>query len=83
MLRGMFAFARGTPSPANCPAREIRSHAVSLSPLSGGTAGPVRRNACWTSSSGGSTPIDHRALQHYTVLQYVPEPETPQSWGVG
>ncbi|HOB49180.1 MAG TPA: asparagine synthase (glutamine-hydrolyzing) [Mycobacterium sp.] len=25
---------------------------------------------------GAATTIDHRALQHYTVLQYVPEPET-------
>ena len=27
-------------------------------------------------SLGADTAIDHRALQHYTVLQYVPEPET-------
>ncbi|CFE45475.1 Uncharacterised protein [Mycobacterium tuberculosis] len=49
----------GTPSPANCSAREIRSASSRcLSPPEpAARRWPVRRNACWTSSSWwGSTP---------------------------
>src|SRR6516162_9908926 len=80
--RGCAACSRsrcGTPSPASCCARDP----FGIKPLfmatgTGGTAVASEKKCLMDLAGlvGFDTSIDRRAVQHYTVLQYVPEPET-------
>lgn len=79
-LRGMFAFALwDTVAGELFCARDpfgIKPLFIATGP--GGTAVASEKKCLLDLADvvGFDTGIDHRAVQHYTVLQYVPEPET-------
>jgi asparagine synthase (glutamine-hydrolysing) len=82
-LRGMFAFALWdtTTGELFCARDPFGIKPLYLATGPGGTAVGSEKK-CLVDLAGvlgidvGATGIDDRAVQHYTVLQYVPEPET-------
>jgi asparagine synthase (glutamine-hydrolysing) len=82
-LRGMFAFAMWDTVTGElfCARDPFGIKPLFMATGPGGTAVGSEKK-CLTDLSGvlgidvGDTGLDHRAVQHYTVLQYVPEPET-------
>jgi asparagine synthase (glutamine-hydrolysing) len=82
-LRGMFAFALWDTETSElfCARDPFGIKPLFMATGPGGTAVGSEKK-CLTDLSGvlgidvGAGGIDDRAVQHYTVLQYVPEPET-------
>jgi asparagine synthase (glutamine-hydrolysing) len=82
-LRGMFAFALWDTETSElfCARDPFGIKPLFMATGPGGTAVGSEKK-CLTDLSGvlgidvGADGIDDRAVQHYTVLQYVPEPET-------
>jgi asparagine synthase (glutamine-hydrolysing) len=82
-LRGMFAFALWdtVASELFCARDPFGIKPLFMATGPGGTA-VASEKKCLLDLAGlvgfeaGATGIDYRAVQHYTVLQYVPEPET-------
>lgn len=82
-LRGMFAFALWdtTSRELFCARDPFGIKPLFMATGTGGTAVASEKKclldlADLVGFDAGGSDIDHRALQHYTVLQYVPEPET-------
>jgi asparagine synthase (glutamine-hydrolysing) len=81
-LRGMFAFALWDTHERElfCARDPFGIKPLFMATGPGGTAvGSEKKCLADLAAAGGfDTAIDERAVQHYTVLQYVPEPETLQ-----
>ncbi|ULL11219.1 asparagine synthase (glutamine-hydrolyzing) [Mycobacterium liflandii] len=79
-LRGMFAFALWDTVTRElfCARDPFGIKPLFMATGPGGTALASEKKCLLglVDLVGFDTEIDHRALQHYTVLQYVPEPET-------
>ncbi|WP_373188599.1 asparagine synthase (glutamine-hydrolyzing) [Mycobacterium marinum] len=79
-LRGMFAFALWDTVTRElfCARDPFGIKPLFMATGPGGTAVASEKKCLLdlVDLVGFDTEIDHRALQHYTVLQYVPEPET-------
>ena len=79
-LRGMFAFAYGTPSRRElfCARDPFGIKPLYMATGTGGTVFGSEKKCLLdlAETIGVDVGIDERAVQHYTVLQYVPEPET-------
>lgn len=79
-LRGMFAFALwdSVRRELFCARDPFGIKPLFMASGPGGTAVGSEEKCLLelAGSLGADTEIDRRALQHYTVLQYVPEPET-------
>ncbi|EFD73885.1 asparagine synthetase asnB [Mycobacterium tuberculosis GM 1503] len=79
-LRGMFAFALWDTVTRElfCARDPFGIKPLFIATGAGGTAVASEKKCLLdlVELVGFDTEIDHRALQHYTVLQYVPEPET-------
>ncbi|RFZ42466.1 putative asparagine synthetase [Mycobacterium marinum] len=79
-LRGMFAFALWDTVTRElfCARDPFGIKPLFMATGPGGTAVASEKKCLLdlVDLVGFDTAIDHRALQHYTVLQYVPEPET-------
>jgi asparagine synthase (glutamine-hydrolysing) len=79
-LRGMFAFALwdNVASELFCARDPFGIKPLFMASGTGGTAVASEKKCLLELASliGFDTAIDLRAVQHYTVLQYVPEPET-------
>ncbi|MBW0018185.1 MAG: asparagine synthase (glutamine-hydrolyzing) [Mycobacterium sp.] len=81
-LRGMFAFALWDTVTRElfCARDPFGIKPLFMATGSGGTAVASEKKCLLDLAAlvGFDTAIDDRAVQHYTVLQYVPEPETLQ-----
>ncbi|GFG95520.1 putative asparagine synthetase [glutamine-hydrolyzing] [Mycobacterium timonense] len=79
-LRGMFAFALWDTSTRElfCARDPFGIKPLFMATGAGGTAVASEKKCLLDLAEliGFDTRIDERAVQHYTVLQYVPEPET-------
>ncbi|CFR38613.1 asparagine synthase (glutamine-hydrolyzing) [Mycobacterium tuberculosis] len=79
-LRGMFAFALWDTVTRElfCARDPFGIKPLFIATGAGGTAVASEKKCLLdlVELVGFDTEIDHRGLQHYTVLQYVPEPET-------
>jgi asparagine synthase (glutamine-hydrolysing) len=79
-LRGMFAFALWDTSTGElfCARDPFGIKPLFMATGTGGTAVASEKKCLLDLADlvGIDTAIDERAVQHYTVLQYVPEPET-------
>ncbi|CAM4095729.1 Putative asparagine synthetase [glutamine-hydrolyzing] [Mycobacterium basiliense] len=82
-LRGMFAFALWDTVTRElfCARDPFGIKPLFIATGTGGTAVASEKKclldlADMVGFDAGASGIDHRAVQHYTVLQYVPEPET-------
>jgi asparagine synthase (glutamine-hydrolysing) len=79
-LRGMFAFALWDTATRElfCARDPFGIKPLFMATGTGGTAVASEKKCLMDLAElvGFDTRIDHRAVQHYTVLQYVPEPET-------
>src|SRR5262249_33077495 len=79
-LRGMFAFALWDTVTRElfCARDPFGIKPLFMATGSGGTVVASEKKCLLDLAElvGFDTRIDHRAVQHYTVLQYVPEPET-------
>ncbi|BCO35579.1 putative asparagine synthetase [glutamine-hydrolyzing] [Mycobacterium heckeshornense] len=79
-LRGMFAFALWDTAAGElfCARDPFGIKPLFIAAGSGGVAVASEKKCLLELASliGFDTGIDRRAVQHYTVLQYVPEPET-------
>ena len=79
-LRGMFAFALWDTERRElfCARDPFGIKPLFLATGPGGTAVASEKKCLLDLAgvSGSTSAIDDRAVQHYTVLQYVPEPET-------
>ncbi|WP_428338402.1 asparagine synthase (glutamine-hydrolyzing) [Mycobacterium sp.] len=79
-LRGMFAFALwdSTTGELFCARDPFGIKPLFMATGTGGTAVASEKKCLLELADlvGFDTAIDERAVQHYTVLQYVPEPET-------
>jgi asparagine synthase (glutamine-hydrolysing) len=79
-LRGMFAFALWDTVTRElfCARDWFGIKPLFMATGTGGTAVASEKKCLLELADlvGFDTHIDHRAVQHYTVLQYVPEPET-------
>ncbi|MGH3557280.1 MAG: asparagine synthase (glutamine-hydrolyzing) [Mycobacterium sp.] len=79
-LRGMFAFALwdNLTHELFCARDPFGIKPLFMATGTGGTAVASEKKCLLDLAEvvGFDTAIDHRAVQHYTVLQYVPEPET-------
>jgi asparagine synthase (glutamine-hydrolysing) len=79
-LRGMFAFALWDTSTGElfCARDPFGIKPLFMATGTGGTAVASEKKCLLDLADlvGFDTAIDERAVQHYTVLQYVPEPET-------
>ncbi len=79
-LRGMFAFALWDTSNGElfCARDPFGIKPLFMATGTGGTAVASEKKCLLELADlvGFDTAIDERAVQHYTVLQYVPEPET-------
>ncbi|MCV7261188.1 asparagine synthase (glutamine-hydrolyzing) [Mycobacterium shimoidei] len=79
-LRGMFAFALwdSVAGELFCARDPFGIKPLFMATGPGGTAVASEKKCLLDLADlvGFDTGIDHRAVQHYTVLQYVPEPET-------
>jgi asparagine synthase (glutamine-hydrolysing) len=82
-LRGMFAFALWDTVNGEllCARDPFGIKPLFMATGAGGTAGASEKKCLLELADlvGYDLQIDHRAVQHYTVLQYVPEPETLHS----
>jgi asparagine synthase (glutamine-hydrolysing) len=79
-LRGMFAFASWDTATGElfCARDPFGIKPLFMATGTGGTAVASEKKCLLELADlvGFDTAIDERAVQHYTVLQYVPEPET-------